>query len=42
MLPQVGKERCHDDTWRIFEAQEKKGKGRRAWADLELAGLEPQ
>ena len=38
----ANKERCYGDAARIFGAKEKKGKGWRAWADLELAGLEPQ
>lgn len=38
----ANKERCYGDAARIFGAKEKKGKGWRAWADLELAGMEPQ
>ena len=38
----ANKERCYGDAARIFGAKEKKGRGWRAWADLELAGLEPQ
>lgn len=38
----ANKERCYGDAARIFGVKEKKGKGWRAWADLELAGLEPQ
>lgn len=37
----ANKERCYGDAARIFGAKEKKGKGWRAWADLELAGMEP-
>ncbi len=38
----ANKERCYGDAARIFGAKEKKGRGWRAWADLELAGMEPQ
>lgn len=38
----ANKDRCNGDAARIFGAKEKKGKGWRAWADLELAGLEPE
>lgn len=38
---QANKDRANGDATRIFGAKEKKGKGWRAWADLELAGLEP-
>ncbi|WP_288463264.1 hypothetical protein [uncultured Pseudomonas sp.] len=38
----ANKDRSYGDAARIFGAKEKKGKGWRAWADLELAGLEPQ
>ncbi|SEO43596.1 hypothetical protein [Pseudomonas sp. Snoq117.2] len=34
----ANKERCYGDA----ALKEKKGKGWRAWADLELAGMEPQ
>jgi len=38
----ANKDRSYGDVARIFGAKEKKGKGWGAWADLELAGLEPQ
>lgn len=38
----ANKDRSYGDAARIFGAKEKKGKGWRAWADLELAGMEPQ
>lgn len=38
----ANKDRGYGDAARIFGAKEKKGKGWRAWADLELAGMEPQ
>lgn len=38
----ANKDRSYGDAARIFEAKEKKGKGWRAWADLELVDMEPQ
>lgn len=38
----ANKEHCFGDAARIFGTKEKKGKGWRAWADLELTGMEPQ
>lgn len=38
----ANKDHSYSDAARIFGAKEKKGKGWRAWADLELAGMEPQ
>ena len=38
----ANKDRSYGDAARIFGAKEKKGKGWRAWADLELAGMETQ